>query len=291
MRIFIFAALRMEAEPVIKRLGLQLDKALTRYSVYQNEMKDILLTVTGVGPVNAAAAVSAVCTRFEPVAGDKLINYGMAGSDSFKVGEIFRVNKIKDMAAGREFYPDILTETGLPEAGLETTPVVKKISKDDKTGALYDMVPGILYDMEGAAVFQVGSKYFDAHEMTFIKIVSDNAEESSLGDNAEERSLGVNTILNPLAEAVIGFVSTLKDSEEKSADTLLPSDTLMQDLKLSVSMEHTLKSYFRLSQLLGFDIEGFFSKLYEEKKVPVRSKRDAAKILEELRRELINRSK
>lgn len=105
--IYLFTALYSEAHIFIKKFQLEKNLAGTRFQQFQNETDGILLTVTGVGEIAAATAVSSVCTKHKPKEKDVLLNIGTcartAGSDG-----VFLCNKIIEQATGKTFYPDIL---------------------------------------------------------------------------------------------------------------------------------------------------------------------------------------
>ena len=83
--LYIFTALHWDASFFISHFHLARNPEHTRFMEFQNETAGIRLTITGVGEIAAAAAVSSVCTANRPTQGDILINIGTcarrAGSD------------------------------------------------------------------------------------------------------------------------------------------------------------------------------------------------------------------
>ena len=78
--VFVFMALYPEAKPVIKRLGLRKRTDRARFQEFVSEDSEIVLAITGVGPVAAAAAVAAVLTEYDAGQGDQLLSVGTAAA-------------------------------------------------------------------------------------------------------------------------------------------------------------------------------------------------------------------
>jgi nucleoside phosphorylase len=199
--VFVFMALYPEAKPVIKRFGLKKRTDRTRFQEFVSEGEDIVLAITGVGPVAAAAAVAAVLTEYDAGPGDQLLSVGTAaalnseygpvgkpeafceeGGASVKLTEagyssgIFLLNKLLDQNSDRTFYPDMLLKTDMREASGITgsTVLSQRAAAFMKVAAEgYD-----LYDMESAAVYQAGNIFMGPHQMSFIRVVSDRGIET-----------------------------------------------------------------------------------------------------------------
>ena len=86
---------------------------------------DILLTLTGEGRNNAAAAVAATLAREGAKRGDILLSIGSAamlkaaGEDRL-LGKWFLIHALEEEGSGRTFYPELLYQTGFPSARLIT---------------------------------------------------------------------------------------------------------------------------------------------------------------------------
>lgn len=150
--IYLFTALYCEAQIFIKRFHLERRKesssdtspVSTRFQQFYNEKAGICLTITEVGEIAAAAAVSAVCTAWQPymempglcsglgktmlssddsiqraVPECMLVNIGLCAHTSGEKG-IFLCNKIIEQATGKTFYPDILYRHPFREESLMT---------------------------------------------------------------------------------------------------------------------------------------------------------------------------
>lgn len=211
--VFVFMALYPEAKPVIKRLGLRKRTDRTRFQEFVSEDSEIVLAITGVGPVAAAAAVAAVLTEYDAGQGDQLLSVGTAAalrgehgaagtaalygehgsaetmeslcgekSSSIILTEsghdfgIFLLNKLLDQNSDRTFYPDMLIKSDLMEASCITGSTV--LSRR-ATAFMAVAAEGYdLYDMESAAVYQAGNLFLGPHQMSFIRVVSDRGTEA-----------------------------------------------------------------------------------------------------------------
>ena len=68
--IYIFTALYCEAHIFIRHFNLIKNQQGTWYQKFYNETTGILLTVTGVGEIAAAAVVGSVCSIYKPTQND-----------------------------------------------------------------------------------------------------------------------------------------------------------------------------------------------------------------------------
>ena len=225
--IHIFTALYQEAKPLIQALGLKKRAAQTHYQQFLSEAQDLCLTITGVGPMQAAAVTASVLTDFDAGAQDQLLSLGtaarltqceyserneyaraqaessetaeaackdMSDGRAEKVDSLYHIHRITDAATKRDFYPDMLLNTGLPEASLITG--AKLLTARDMRSEVEaqrdvkfrqdtpdDAAPGTLadrlaaprlYDMEAAAVYQAASMFLGPHQMNFLRIVTDD---------------------------------------------------------------------------------------------------------------------
>lgn len=210
--IHIFTALYPEAKPLIQALSLKKRAAQTHYQQFLSEEGDLSLTITGVGPLQAAAVTASVLTDFDAGASDQLLSLGTAAALTACPASIYHVNKITEAVTMRDFYPDMLLNTGLPEASLITG--AKLLTTQDtwaqvdaqrgekfRRGTTDDAAPGtladrlaapLLYDMEAAAVYQAASMFLGPHQMNFLRIVTDDG----LTQEEMETGMTVRTVTN-----------------------------------------------------------------------------------------------
>ncbi|WP_031547980.1 hypothetical protein [Oribacterium sp. FC2011] len=313
--VFIFMALYPEAKPVIKRLGLRKRTDRTRFQEFVSEESGIVLTITGVGPVAAAAAVSAVLTEYDAGPEDQLLSVGTAAAlhgeggaagrmESFSgenhssvklrsagdASDIFLLNKLLDQNSDRTFYPDMLIKTDFKEAAAITgsTVLSQRAAAFMKVAAEgYD-----LYDMESAAVYQAGNIYLGPHQMSFIRVVSDEGVETADREQAvSDLAARVNAVINSHVEEISDYVEKLLALSEKekyrggisdkSSEGLV--DKIIEDGHFSKVMQDQLRQYVKYAVLSGVDWEKAVQGIYDEGMLPTIDKRGGKKALDRIK--------
>ena len=114
----------------------------------------ISLIISDRGSLNSAIATTYILSTREI---NQIINFGIAGSRKYKVGEIFLVNKINE-----NLFPDILVSHPFRESEIRCFDEVV-------TEGNYKLV-----DMESEGFFRAAIKFLKAHQIHLIKVVSDN---------------------------------------------------------------------------------------------------------------------
>ena len=252
--LYVFCALYGEAKPFIEKYELERDMSFSHYQVFGNA--DMILTITGVGVLPAAMAVTEVCTRIPPVSCDYLLNAGICGSIDSDVtaGDVFLVNKISDDVTKKEYYPDIIYKTGIPEKALCTVTVP-------------GYVEGALTDMESSGVYAAGERFFSADRMVFLKAVSDMGDTENAPRELKERC--ADTLLEKaqvfINEALEQSRRGIKDSLEqgkRGEDNLAEKiEKLAEDLRLSATMNAGLKQLLRYMSIEGGDVRGVIERI------------------------------
>lgn len=279
--IYLFTALYSEAQIFIERFHLKKLADSQQFQQFRNESGQLLLTVSGVGEIAAAAAVSGVCTKYPPDRGDVLVNAGCCAGTTGRDG-VYMIHKLTEQTTGKTFYPDLLYRHTFQEAELCT---VMKPWKN--TGNQTDTV---LYDMEAAAVCQAGAYFFGPHQMVFLKVISDSGEGNRL--TAEEIRLRMEVH----GKSICAFLEQLLRITQE-AGWMAGTDgcsgmeqwirQLGADLHCSRAMEHSLRQYMRYAMLAEVDYESVIQQLYEEKRLPCRDKREGKRCFEELKQRLL----
>ena len=313
--VFVFMALYPEAKPMIKRLGLRKRTDRTRFQEFVSENSEVILAITGVGPVAAAAAVAAVLTEYDAGPGDQLLSVGTAAALHGGTG-IFLLNKLLDQNSDRTFYPDMLIKTDLREAsGITGSAVLSQ------RAAAFMAVAADLYDMESAAVYQAGNLFLGPHQMNFIRVVSDGGVEAkdrdrvvSDGDIETETEMikpeateaaasyvsdmaaRVNAVINSHVEEISDYVEKLLILSEKeknrggisdkSSEGLV--DKIIEDGHFSKVMQDQLRQYVKYAVLSGIDWENEAKALYDEGVLPTIDKRGGKKALDRIKSFIIN---
>ena len=201
--IYIVTAMYAEAHPFITRFQLKKDLSHTHFQVFLNGERSLCLIISGTGSLPAAAAVSSICTEYKagsPESEDFLLNVGVCGQigkesvqDKEKTchtGTPFLCNKISELSTGKTFYPDLLYRHSFAEAQIVTGPRPYVQMAPAKTN-FPEEADFYLYDMEAAAVYQAGSYYLGPHQMSFLKVVSDDGNAADVTPEQIEKLIDI----------------------------------------------------------------------------------------------------
>ena len=307
--IYIFTALYPEAKPLIRAFSLK--KAVTGlpFDVYENTDNDLRLVITGAGMTAAACGVSAVLGRYGAGEKDHLINIGTCAAENL-AGEknddtetgyrgIYLCHKITNRNTGHTYYPDMLYHHSFAEAQIITEPVVWKsgIEQNVKTGDRNTMPDAtqimkceqiLLHDMESAAVYQAGSFWLGPHQMSFIKVVSDEGAGEKITPQALE------CVIENNIEQIKAYVSDLgqalePDEEQlrKERHCMTVAEQLCQELHCSQTMRAAVVQCVRYWTLADVDYQKVSDEMRADGKLPCRDRREGKKRFEELKQRLL----
>ena len=129
-------ALPSEARPIISAFKLTKTDDEAVFPIYKNEVTGQLLIISGIGQMNAAAATSYICGRYNVPAWVAWINIGIAGYAEGPLGKLFQVAKVADERQTRVAYPGFRFSKLMPLTTLITR---EQPCNDYKTDTLYDM--------------------------------------------------------------------------------------------------------------------------------------------------------
>lgn len=197
------------------------------------------MVVSGVGKLNAAIALSYLMTREVLPVNTYVCNIGLAGSvSSYDLGKMYLVHKVCDVAAAREYYPDMPKKHNLAETILYTyeEPVYTKPQGIDVG----------LVDMEGAGFFAAAKYYVSSHQIFLLKCVSD-----FLQPIADFPKLAVELMQEQLG-SIDEFLQCIIDMPKKQSYRVKDGDVkrISQTFSLTSSEEiqlrELLKSYYLL---------------------------------------------
>ncbi len=311
--IYLFTAFYWEAQVLIEQFYLK--KVLERghFQQFTDQDAQILLTISGAGEIAAAAAVSSVCTKHPPGKEDVLLNIGICAGDAVK-GSVFLIHKLTEQATGKTFYPDLLYRHPFAEAELVTCMLPWKRGtqqrmfslergtrqtnpEQDETAAAGEGGTRCVFDMEGAAVYQAGACYFAPHQMLFLKLVSDNGEGTPLSgqfvrqlmETRQERIGAWITQLLQMFGQQPGGIRTEPGSqwEADSIQTRQWVEQLCTDLHASKTMGELVGQLIRYAVLTGADCQAVVGRMYQERQLPCKDKREGKQCFEELKRQLL----
>lgn len=297
--IYVMMALYQEAHGLIRELELKKNTAYAPFEVFDNESAGIRLVVTGVGEIAAAAATAAVCARDGADAADFLVNIGCCAAGgcepadrdmdsgygaahAAQIGDLYVCHKITEQATGKTFYPDILYRHPWKERELVTG--MQPLQRAAAHGALYDM--------EAAAVYQAGIRFFSPDRMSFLKVVSDSGVAGQERMTAETLA----GLLEQHVKAVAGFLANLwkaADEEEalRSGGISQEDEAVLEQifaaLHCSQTMRASARQYITYAALTGYDWKVELEEWYARGLLPCKDRREGKVRLEELKQVLL----
>lgn len=303
--IYVVTALYQEAHGLIRELELKKNTAYAPFEVFDNESAGIRLVVTGVGEIAAAAVVAAVCARDGADAADFLINIGCCAAanagaaggcepadrdmdsgygaaHAAQIGDLYVCHKITEQATGKTFYPDILYRHPWKERELVTG--MQPLQRAAAHGALYDM--------EAAAVYQAGIRFFSPDRMIFLKVVSDSGVAGQERMTAE----ALTGLLEQHVKEVAAFLTNLREAADEE-ETLRNDGILREDeavlerlfaaLHCSQTMRASARQYITYAALTGYDWKAELEEWYARGLLPCKDRREGKVRLEELKQVLL----
>lgn len=297
--IYVMMALYQEAHGLIRELELKKNTAYAPFEVFDNESAGIRLVVTGAGEIAAAAATAAVCARDGADAADFLVNIGCCAvggcepadrdmdsgygaAHAAQIGDLYVCHKITEQATGKTFYPDILYRHPWKERELVTG--MQPLQRAAAHGALYDM--------EAAAVYQAGIRFFSPDRMLFLKVVSD------FGIAGQERMTAeaLTGLLEQYVKEVAAFLTNLREAADEE-ETLRNDGILQEDetvlerlfaaLHCSQTMRASARQYITYAALTGYDWKAELEEWYARGLLPCKDRREGKVRLEELKQVLL----
>lgn len=302
--IYVMTALYQEAHGFIRELELKKNTAYAPFEVFDNESAGIRLVVTGVGEIAAAAATAAVCARDGADAAEFLVNIGCCAAaesaaggcepadrdmdsgygaaHAAQIGDLYVCHKITEQATGKTFYPDILYRHPWKERELVTG--MQPLQRAAAHGALYDM--------EAAAVYQAGIRFFSPDRMLFLKVVSD------FGIAGQERMTAeaLTGLLEQYVKEVAAFLANLREAADEE-ETLRNDGILQEDetvlerlfaaLHCSQTMRASARQYITYAALTGYDWKAELEEWYARGLLPCKDRREGKVRLEELKQVLL----
>jgi len=273
--IYIFSAFYAEAKNIIDHYGLKKEKSpeMVRFDVFANE--SIRLVITGVGEINAAAAVSNIGGAYGISPDDEILNVGCGAgfSSDICLGSIFLGNKLTEQMTGRTFYPDMLMKANFRECEIVTVARV-----------LNEGCDSVVYDMEAAAVYQAAAFFVGPHRMHFIKLVSDAGERIDQSKITELFALQEDKICGYIDRLLTACADKAPMDDTQSSWNM---DRLICDMRCSKVMGDQLAQLIKYCRLSGIDYKAVLNEYYTNGLLPCESKREGKKCLFELKQRLL----
>ncbi|TYQ12787.1 UNVERIFIED_CONTAM: nucleoside phosphorylase [Acetivibrio alkalicellulosi] len=279
--VFIVTALMIEAAPIIEYYSLKKDMSVKAFQVYKNS--DMVLIISGVGKIKSAMAVVHLLSIYnkgskmdgsDVYSNDILVNIGLcgAGDSNYDIGRLLIINKVTDMDTGRDYYPDVFCGKNLPSVSLccYSRPIK---SKDMK----------VFCDMESAGIMEATKKFFYAHQVLILKVISDYLAPEKL-DKKFLKSLIENNIT--LIDNTLREVKYLNEKFKKFSLNEEESkfvEKIVKNLKFTDMMKQIIVKDIVNAKKKGTDVLNVLGFSLESK---VNSKLEGKKIFEHIRQKL-----
>ncbi len=271
---YLFTALRAEAAVLIREWNLKPSDRLN--ACYENG--SAVLSVTGTGPLSASASCGAVLAAYGCSDNDIVINAGIAAAvNGGEADRIYAVNKIHDIASGRDYYPDLIPLSSCPEAMLYTgaVPFVKEEAAQYRNDE-----PVVLYDMEAAGIMHAASGFLPPHRIRVLKLVSDFGDTRTLQfDPAWAETI---------AEAVQRDLSRMETVPPCPQKQTPDCDALAGELHATTAMKRRLEQALRYAELAGLDWQKTAAEYRKAGLLPAKDKQAGIQLLERLIYDLQN---
>lgn len=281
MPILFACALFIEAKPLIKHFNLKKQQNLKNFQLFSNN--DTYLVITGTGKTASAVGTTLALSKLNQT-DVQVINLGICGSLKEKTGKMFLINKINDNDTNRDFYPDNLIKTSLPQKSLITVgKVLNRESGSRFWTSQKNSTQTPLIDMEGSSFFEAASFFIPVNQIYLLKIVSDNLNQKKL-----EKDLVTEIIEKNLNDVEL-FVNNLKKQKLGEKDFFIQNETIINKLfeksYFTATQQSQIKKYLRdicLNQEISLD--KFLLNLEEcliNKKTPLEKGKAASKFIQE----------
>ena len=272
--ICVFSALLCEALPLFSRFGL---KQVYDYPFSGGVSDDgqIRVIITGIGKTNAAAAVSFACAKYGITKNDFLVNIGTCAGGANRSGA-YLINKVTDNDSGRNYYPDMLYKTGLPESEVTT---VSTVATEEMVAAAPDM----LWEMEASGFADSARLFVPPHRVQLIKAVSDSGAEKETDLTAEVLQGTIERSIDAIANAIEVYLNVSPAEAEEDS----PEGIYDDDFKCSETMKHDLNKLMIYCKNSGRDAGGIITQMREEGIIPAPDRKRGKEALDEFKRRLL----
>jgi len=227
--IHFICALKCEARSLIAHYRLKHRADSESFPLYMSADKQISLTISGVGKVNAAAATAFTHAFLQTGKQDIWLNVGIAGHKDMQIGEITLAHKIIDQTNSYTWYPQIIVSPPCPS--MEILSCDKPITNYTDT----------LFEMEAAGFYATACRFATSELIHVIKIISDNQQqpakkmsESFVADLVKNQI----TVINQITQSLCQLANSL-DNSNQSPDYY---DQIIEQWRFTYAEKTILKS-------------------------------------------------
>ncbi len=229
--INLVVALMVEARPLVAAFGLREDPRTRGFRVYAGDA--VRLVVTGVGKMNAAAAV-AYLYQFGSAQDDEVwINVGIAGHRDLPIGTGVHAVRVVDAATGRAWYP--------PQAIPIPGPAAVVVTADRPVD---EFDTDHVYEMEAAGFYSSAVRFATGELVQCYKVISDNEREvaENVTRTSAQKLIGDHiTALRRMVDDLGALRETLPVEDRKREEM----ERFLHRWHFTVSQTHQLRDLLR----------------------------------------------
>jgi adenosylhomocysteine nucleosidase len=245
IKSFLFTALPCEAKPLVAHFKLKKDSSSHPFALYFND--NTVLVVSGCGKIAMAAAVAYGLAKFQHQSHPVLVNIGIAGHKTARLGDLFATHKITDVETGRHFYPQLITQLPCPTLAINTVSVPETNYND-----------ACLYEMEASAFYEIAARFTSSELIQAFKIVSDNQESSIVKIDAATVSAWITAKVADIAIGIKQLELLAQPLEIKESPYY---QTALQQWHFTVTAQLQLQALLQRWAVLTGDVELDFTEL------------------------------
>ncbi len=170
--IHFIVALKCEARSLIAHYRLKHSADSEFFPLYISPDKQISLTISGIGKINAAAATAFTHAFLQTCKQDIWLNVGIAGHKDLEIGEVMIAHKIIEQSSQQSWYPQILCSP--PCQSMELLSCDRPAS--DYTDTVFS---GAVFEMEAAGFYATACRLATSELIHVVKIISDNQQHQA----------------------------------------------------------------------------------------------------------------
>ncbi len=201
-------ALKVEAEAILELYNLK-ENTLQKgnFKTFINDDLNIWLVLSGIGNINSNKATKYLHEQSPKNKKNIWINIGMAGSNNYKIGNIFNIKKVSFMK--KSYYTGAIVNHITPSSEVISVDSVEKKFTLKNT----------LYEMEAYGFIKEVEKICDREQICIIKIVSDNKKNKPI-NFIRNTKLYINNNLINIEKTIEEYIKNSSSLSNKSKANL-----------------------------------------------------------------------
>ena len=226
--LLLVCATAVEAQPLLNHYRLQRQHSYHPFPLYRSHNNATWLIESGLGQINAAAAVSALRHSSDAPDYSACLNIGIAGGEQ-ALGSLWQIHRISSAHDSNRAYPQVLSRSKLPSIALCS-----------HAQACSEYQEHTLVDMEGVGFYNSASRFWVNEQIGLLKIISDNSEHTHHQLNKQR----IQVLLQQASNQIIDYCEHWRaHSTAEAAYHQMPAgyEDYLQQHRFSEYQTHELK--------------------------------------------------